>query len=68
MNTENNKDNYAYEKDLIKSGYEVTINVTPEMPLIINYTPASYKDVIIKGGEIKTTVETEVTFKKLTKK
>jgi hypothetical protein len=68
MNSENRKDNYAYEKDLIKSGYEETIHVTPEQPLIINYTPASYNDVIIDGGEIKTTVKAEVTLKKLTKK
>ncbi len=68
MNSENKKDNYAYEKDLIKSGYEDTIHVTPEKPLNIDYTPASYNDVIIEGGEIKTTVKTDVTFKKLTKK
>ena len=41
--------------------------VTPDDPLIINYTPADYDDVEIQGGQIYTQTTTTVNFTVLTK-
>lgn len=41
--------------------------VTPENPLVINYSPAEFTEIDIQGGQIYTQVETTVTIRQLTK-
>lgn len=43
------------------------IVVTPDNPLVINETNVELDDVVIMGGVISAAVETDVTFKKLSK-
>lgn len=42
-------------------------HVTPNDPLVINQSQASYPHVIIEGGDILVIVETTVTFERLEK-
>lgn len=58
---------FVNEKAIVEVSDGDTRTVTPDNPLVIDYTPASYDDVDIQGGQIYTTINTTVTFKKLTK-
>lgn len=41
--------------------------VTPDNPLNITSTPASFDQVFIQGGDINVTIQAEVTFQQLKK-
>ena len=66
-NSKSNFISFKGESAIVEVSDGDTRTVTPDNPLMIDYSPASFDDVDIQGGQIYTTVETTVTFKKLTK-